>query len=114
MATGRAYLEHRQQLNYPPAGRFVELELRHNDEEVLERESKQCADYLQNYLATYHAEKEFTILGPARPPVHKIKNIFSRKIYIKATSYGIIHQACKELLREDFQIQIFFTPNPLQ
>jgi primosomal protein N' (replication factor Y) (superfamily II helicase) len=105
---------HRQQLHYPPCGRFVELELRHADEEVLERESMQCVQLLTMFLKEISDYESCTILGPAKPPVHKIKNIFSRKIYLKASSYGIVHQVCKQLFAHNFQIKIFFTPNPLQ
>lgn len=113
-------ITHRRQLCYPPCGRFIELEIRHTDEKILEVESRQCMQLLEHFLQELSQKNKhaYLILGPAKPPVHKIKNIFSRKIYVKAPSYAIVHRACRHLLDQtgsnDFQVQIFFTPNPLQ
>lgn len=103
---------HRKMLNYPPCSRFAELELRNTDEGVLEGESKRCGQILADFRAkTAH---DLVILGPAQPPVHKIKNVFSRKIYLKSASYSAIHAAYQELLSLELGSQLFFTPNPLQ
>lgn len=105
-------IEHRKMLNYPPCSRFAELELRNTDESVLEAESKRCGQILADFRGK--TAKDLMILGPAQPPVHKIKNVFSRKIYLKSASYGHIHAAYQELLKLEMSSQLFFTPNPLQ
>ena len=54
------------------------------------------------------------ILGPAKPPVAKIKNWHFRKIYLKSNRRELIIQAWQYLQREPVTSSIFFTPNPLQ
>jgi primosomal protein N' (replication factor Y) len=105
-------IEHRKILNYPPCSRFAELELRNTMEHVLEAESKRCGQILHDFKHT--TADYFMILGPAQPPVHKIKNVFSRKIYLKSTSYTAIHGAYQALVQLELSSQLFFTPNPLQ
>lgn len=101
-------LEYRQMLSYPPYVRFVELELRHEDEQVVDGDARACVELLKKL------EKPITILGPAQPPVHKVKNIFSRKIYLKADSYKILLEAYGELAGLARESGLFFTPNPQQ
>jgi primosomal protein N' (replication factor Y) len=105
----RYEIEHRKQLDYPPCARFAELELRHSNERIVEQESEQCADILEK-----NNFSELKILGPAQPPVHKIKNVFIRKIYLKSASYKTIHAAYAKLAELELQSQLFFTPNPQQ
>lgn len=101
-------LEYRQSLNYPPCTRFAELELKHDCEETVHQEALACVELLKKL------EKPITILGPAQPPVHKIKNVFSRKIYLKADSYKILLEAYGELKLVTRESALFFTPNPQQ
>lgn len=105
-------IEHRRELGYPPCMRFAEIELKCDNEATIIKESKRCAQILYAFAA--HSNNPLTILGPASPPVHKIKNVFSRKLYLKSQSYTTIHAAYQELLNHEFQSHLFFTPNPLQ
>lgn len=105
-------IEHRKMLNYPPYSRFAELEIRNTDEATLDRESKLFGQILSDFMEKI--TEPLMVLGPAQPPVHKVKNVFSRKIYLKSTSYTAIHGAYQELLRLEISSQLFFTPNPLQ
>ena len=105
-------LENRQMLGYPPSKRLVEIELKHTNEATVEQESRKLAatlltDQQRNGLP-------ITILGPAKPPVHKIKNLFSRKIYIKAAQIGDIIRAYQKINQKNYISSIFFTPNPSQ
>lgn len=105
-------LAQRAELSYPPCARFAEIELKCDNEAVIIKESKHCAEMLYAFN-TLHDHK-LTILGPANPPVHKIKNVFSRKLYLKCETYTLIHAAYQELLQHEFASSLFFTPNPLQ
>jgi len=104
-------IEIRTELNYPPIGRFAELELKHANETKVEHE----AHYLINHLYTYIKNNtlDVTILGPAKPPVSKIKSIHSRKIYIKAQEFSYIIKLCKQIDKKNYSSSIYFTPNPL-
>ena len=104
-------LESRGKINYPPTKRLIEIELKHTNEMVIERESHDLAIALFHY-----AQRHFTtiqILGPAKPPVHKIKNIFSRKIYIKSDTMQNAIALYHAIDTNNYQSSIYFTPNPV-
>ncbi|HSW74078.1 MAG TPA: primosomal protein N' [Candidatus Limnocylindria bacterium] len=98
----------RAQTRYPPCGRLVEIELRHDDEAVLDTESMAYAQALRT-----SAGEGVTVLGPAKPPVHKIKHMYMRKIYIKCADMQRVIELYAAVQRKQFQSRIFFTPNPL-
>lgn len=108
----RQELENRHLLGYPPSKRLVEIELKHPNEAIVEQEANSMAANLLADQQRHHLS--ITILGPAKPIVHKIKNMFSRKIYIKATQMNDIVQAYQRIDQKDYLSSIFFTPNPLQ
>lgn len=101
----------RKILHYPPYGRFAEIELKHTQEEQLEKESHALAVAVQSFArkASYQA----TILGPAKPPIYKIKNIHSRKIYIKSMHMQEVIAIFRSIDHAQYESKIFFTPNPL-
>ena len=101
----------REELNYPPFARFAELEMKHVNEKSLDAE----AYYLINSLHAYAQKMNLplTILGPAKPPVSKIKSIHSRKIYIKGKDFSHIMRLCHSIERKKYSSAIYFTPNPL-
>jgi len=101
----------RTELGYPPVARFAELELKHSNEARLERDTNHLIDHLYAYTA--NTSLHVTILGPAKPPVSKIKAIHSRKIYIKAAEFSDIIQLCQQINRKQYSSSIYFTPNPL-
>jgi primosomal protein N' (replication factor Y) (superfamily II helicase) len=104
-------MEMRTELQYPPASRFAELELKHVNEKKLEDEAYHLIHILHTY--TQSNELPVTILGPAKPPVSKIKTVHSRKIYIKSENFAHIVQVCKKIEHKKYSSSIYFTPNPL-
>jgi primosomal protein N' (replication factor Y) len=99
-------LAQRAEVGYPPLKRFAEIELKHTKELIVEEE----ADHLAMELMQ---SKDVLILGPAQPPVAKIKKIFSRKIYLKADGFNQISIAFQKIDKKKFKSKIYFTPNPL-
>ena len=113
----RAYLSFYKQevstramLGYPPTGRLVELELKNNNEATLEKEAHAIANLLQTVARRLQLNVE--ILGPAKPPVHKIKNWYSRKMYLKAARMQEIITLYKHAKKEPLASMLYFTPQP--
>jgi len=111
-----AFFEHefatRSELDYPPCARLVEIELKSLNETVVEKESHECAIALATY-ATRHA-LAVQVLGPAKPVVHQIKKLCSRKIYLKAKRIDDAITLYQETLaRMHLKSSLFFTPNPV-
>jgi primosomal protein N' (replication factor Y) len=98
----------RETLNYPPCKRFVEIELKYGNEITIEKEAHTLAMALINT-----SSDNMQILGPAKPPVHKVKNMFSRKIYIKGADIKAIINLYRALDQREYLSSIFFTPNPV-
>ncbi len=96
----------RKLIGYPPALRLAEIELKHKKEEVVEQEAFLIASLLLKY-------KNLRVLGPAQPPVSKIKRVFSRKIYIKADRFEALTQAFASLETVSLKSELYFTPQPL-
>src|SRR5579863_1736621 len=63
----------RNELQYPPVFKFAELELKHVDEKKLEQDAHYLVDVLYAYAQNHNIP--VTILGPAKPPVSKIKAV---------------------------------------
>ena len=103
-------MENRQAMQYPPFGRFVEIELKHTDEQSIEKEAMMIMQHLITVRAKNNLEMQ--ILGPAKPPVFKIKNIESRKIYIKGASIQQIIRLYQTINHNRYTSSIYFTPNP--
>ncbi len=101
----------RDELQYPPAARLAELEIKHVNEKKLEQETGYLIDSLYAYAR--NMKLDVTILGPAKPPVSKIKSVHSRKIYIKGKDFSQIAQLCAAILKKNYSSSIYFTPNPL-
>lgn len=104
-------LEHRQLLNYPPVARFVEIELKSTNETIIEQEAYQIARFLEQLIN--QKKYKISLLGPAQPPVAKVKNVFSRRLYLKGGTIAQLIELYKILQPNQFQSSVFFTPNPL-
>lgn len=100
-------IKRRKALCYPPYMRLIELELKNISEDVVEREAHLIATRLMEKLPA-----SVMVLGPAKPPVHKIKNSFARKIYIKGPDIIALIQFFNGIQKDDIQSALFFTPNP--
>jgi primosomal protein N' (replication factor Y) len=101
----------RQELQYPPAALLAEIEIKHSNETIVEREASCIVDSLYAY-ATKHT-LAVTILGPAKPPVSKIKSVHSRKMYIKSNNFSHITKLYQQICNQHYSSSIYFTPNPL-
>lgn len=102
----------RAQVGYPPCARLAEIELKHTDEKIIESESHQLTAALHSVAKQYNYA--LTILGPAKPAVYKVKNMQTRKIYIKGQKIQEIMQVYAAAVRQGFGSRIYFTPGPVR
>ncbi len=100
----------RQEVGYPPCTRLVEIELKHANEDIVQQESEQLADELMNYIEKH--DTNIRLLGPAKPPISKIKNAHTRVLYLKHTSMRSIQKAYHTIDKTNYKSSLFFTPNP--
>jgi primosomal protein N' (replication factor Y) len=100
----------RAMIAYPPCKRLVELELKHTNEMIIDKEAHDLVAHLQSI--NIREQLAIHILGPAKPPVHKIKNWYSRKIYIKGENIRDIIVLYKQIQQVSLQSFLYFTPQP--
>ncbi len=102
----------RHMIGYPPFIRLAEIELKSTDENIIEKESAMLCTLLKDRIK--QRQLSIKLLGPAIPPVSKIKNWYTRKIYLKSNSYQPLVSLWKNIDISSFESRIFYTPNPLQ
>ncbi len=86
-------IQEREKFHYPPATRLIRIELRHRNINTL----IQAADYYSAQLRTRLGKR---ILGPAEPPIGRIKGSYTREIYIKLEKNNSIITQSKSYIKE--------------
>lgn len=102
----------RIEVGYPPFKHIAEIELKGNDQVQVEREAKLLVHTLQKYA---DAQKmEISMLGPVPAMVHKIKSVYSQKLYAKSMSRNQLMQLFAQISQNQLQSSIYFTIDPVQ
>lgn len=87
----KALLDERKMFSYPPFYRLVYVFLRHRYEQVVETAAVELGSRLRQGLGE-------RVLGPDKPSIARVKNLYIRKIVIKLEN-GIDYQAVRQYLR---------------
>jgi primosomal protein N' (replication factor Y) len=106
----RQELERRQELGYPPYKRLAEIDFRSTYEDAVIRDSNACADHIADYCR--RKGYVITVLGPTLPPVHKVSNIYMRKIYLKGEHIHELIDAYRSIEKTTLVSALYFTPHP--
>jgi len=88
----QAQLQERQQFNYPPYSRLIQLTVKHKDIKTTIEAANKVADYL-------HTKYQGWVIGPNAPIIQKINNYYLRDILVK------IPISYRELNRIKYDIQ---------
>jgi primosomal protein N' (replication factor Y) len=104
-------IETRSLVSYPPCIRFAEIELKHDDEYVVETDAQKALENL--FTINNKFDMNLIIMGPAKPPISKVKNSHARKIYLKGERIQDIIAAYKKLSLNYFKSRLYFCPNPV-
>lgn len=105
-------LPYRRMLRYPPFSSMLTIQYMSEDETLLERQLTQLKK-----LAVQIAEQnnwKMEILGPADGSISKVKDVYRKVLYIKASDHKQLEQMRKELetsARTDKAIQISYDWN---
>ena len=76
-------LDERTMFNYPPYCHLIYIYLRHKEEGIVEMAAQEMAAQLRSHKVQRSKVKGKTILGPDKPAVARVKNLFIRKIVVK-------------------------------
>lgn len=84
-------MDERESFRYPPFYRLICVYLKHRDEEELERTAQRVAVQLRQMMG---AER---VLGPDKPVIPRIQNLFIRKLILKLENFAPIQEVRKGL-----------------
>jgi len=89
-------LVHREEFGYPPFGRLLLVLVRGKRPGAVKQRAHDLARELRDLLDPARAR----VLGPAVPPIEKVKDRFRRQILVKATDAAEIGRAVARLRTE--------------
>jgi primosomal protein N' (replication factor Y) len=85
-------MEERNLFRYPPLYRLISIDLKHRKEEVLREAANIFADLLRKKLGD-------RVMGPDKPAIGRIQNIFIRRILLKIENAASIN-TLREIIEE--------------
>lgn len=90
-------LEERKQFNYPPFTRMIRITIRHAKSELAHAAMHFLADRLKQKLGR-------RVLGPAVPPVGRIRNKYVIELLIKVENTPKALAGCKAVIKEAYRL----------
>ena len=91
-------LKFRQDLQYPPFGRIINLRLSSVKKDAVMSESKTLAKKTKGITETHNNSIE--IIGPAPAPLAKLNGRFRFQMLIKGTNINTLRVIARELLQK--------------
>lgn len=101
-------MQSRIEYGYPPHKQLCLLALQHTQEEQVDKDAYALTYALQTHRT--RAQLSVQILGPAKPPVHKIQRVHLREIYLKAYTMADILTLYNNIQKQHYRSTIDFTP----
>jgi primosomal protein N' (replication factor Y) len=95
-------MEERELFRYPPLYRIININLKHRKEEILRRIADDFAGLLRAKLGD-------RVIGPDKPVVGRIQNVYIRKIVLKIESKASLHAL--RLILEESKNRILSQPD---
>jgi len=104
-------IENRIAVRYPPFIRLAEIEVKNQEESVLETEAILLKKEMNGIIKKLGVS--LIVMGPVDPVVQKIKNVSSKKFYLKSENSTHLSLVYHHIDRSKYSSAIYFTPNPL-
>ena len=98
----------RQNVGYPPAKHIAEIEIRHENQHVVEKEADAIADFLITM-----ASQEILVLGPVPAVIYRVQKTYCQKIFLKSIDRTAMIQLFAKLAKDQFASSLFFTIDPV-
>lgn len=103
-------IQKRKEVGYPPYKHIAEIEVRHKEQSVVERDALQLVAEFSNHSLS---GDQVEVLGPVQAIVYKVKGMFAQKIILKSMSRSCLvalFQDCNAVARKS---SLFFTIDPV-
>jgi primosomal protein N' (replication factor Y) len=83
----------RKSFKYPPFYRLINLDVKHKDPEVLQRQAEHLATELRKHFGD-------RVIGPEAPLIGRIRNFYIRSILLKFEKDGVSINKAKAIIRD--------------
>ncbi len=103
-------MQKRKEVGYPPYKHIAEIEVRHKDQQVVEKEASVLKKLLQENIAE---ELQVEVLGPVQAVVYRVKDVFAQKIVLKSFSRKQLVYVFHNAPKDCYVSSIFFTIDPV-
>jgi primosomal protein N' (replication factor Y) len=90
-------LQLREELNYPPFSRLVNLRFQGNIESETVDVAKRAGDAARKLMSNLPIGT-MSILGPSPSPIHKIRNQYRWQMLLKSSNLNTLHKFSKQLV----------------
>ena len=101
-------MQSRQEFGYPPYQHLALIMIQHMDAAIVDRDA--YAITTMHHTAGDRQQSSLQILGPSKPPVHKIKRVHVREIYLKSNSMQEILRFYTMIKHTQYKSTILFMP----
>jgi primosomal protein N' (replication factor Y) len=98
----------RHNVGYPPAKHIAEIEIRHTNQQTVEKEADAIADLLISM-----APQEILVLGPVPAVIYRVQKTYCQKIFFKSIDRTAMIQLFAKIVKDDFASSLFFTIDPV-
>ncbi len=98
----------RHQVGYPPAQHIAEIEIRHHQQERVEKDADAVADFLLHY-----AHEGILVLGPVPAVIYRVQKTYCQKIFLKSLHRSKIIDLFAKIDKASYASQLFFTLDPI-
>jgi primosomal protein N' (replication factor Y) len=98
----------RSEVGYPPAKHIAEIEIRHHQQDVVEKDADRLADFL-----IQSAQGDLLVLGPVPAIIYRVQKTYCQKIFIKSLQRAAIIDLFARAKQQDYASTIFFTVDPV-
>ena len=98
----------RHDVGYPPAKHIAEIEIRCENQQIVEKDADAIADFLITM-----ADGDVLVLGPVPAVIYRVQRTYCQKIFLKSINRTAMIQLFAALPKHDFASSLFFTIDPV-
>jgi primosomal protein N' (replication factor Y) (superfamily II helicase) len=98
----------RHNVGYPPAKHIAEIEIRHTNQQTVEKD----AHHLANFLIDT-ASQELIVLGPVPAIIYRVQKTYCQKIFLKSIDRTAMIQLFAMIRKKEYVSSLFFTIDPV-
>jgi primosomal protein N' (replication factor Y) (superfamily II helicase) len=98
----------RKNVGYPPAKHIAEIEIRHTNQQTVEKNADALADFL-----IAQASQDILVLGPVPAVIYRVQKTYCQKIFLKSIDRTAMIHLFALIKKDQYASSLFFTIDPV-